>query len=202
MFQKELPPAVAKELDERGLNGIPLLLATTTDLSLSGQPRRHWIVANRDNVATIADGGDGAPSVATHVPVGEVAEFRVQGAVGSGFLQAYIDDHWVDIARYSNADAEQFHRVARYLEDLRTSGRLEIDHETAAKRKTCPKCGARILTDQSACLHCLPRKAILARLGQMLWPHRATASIMCGLMLVAVAAELVPPKLQQYLVDN
>ena len=60
--------------------------------------------------------------VVSHVPVSEVREFRTQGAVGSGFLQAYVDDHWVDLARYSNAEAERFHRVARYLEDLRTNG--------------------------------------------------------------------------------
>jgi hypothetical protein len=127
MFEKELPPSVAKELDQHGLNGIPLLLATTTDLSLAGQPRRHWIVANRENVASIADGAStvagalpadrgadgGGPALATHVALRDVAEFRTQGAVGSGFLQAYVDDHWVDLARYSNADADQFHRVAR-----------------------------------------------------------------------------------------
>ena len=36
----------------------------------------------------------------------------------------------------------------------------------------------------------------------MLWPYRTTALVMCGLMLVAVVAELTPPKLQQYLVDH
>src|SRR5690606_353430 len=43
---------------------------------------------------------------------------------------------------------------------------------------------------------------IIARLGQMLWPHRKTAAAMCVLMLIGVVAELVPPKLQQYLVDD
>ena len=37
---------------------------------------------------------------------------------------------------------------------------------------------------------------------QILWPHRWAAAVMCGLMLVGVAVELVPPKLQQYLVDH
>jgi ATP-binding cassette, subfamily B, bacterial len=200
MYQQELPPKVAKELDDRGLNGVPVLLSTTTDLSLSGQPRRHWIVANRDNVAAVADGD--APAVAAHVALGEVSEFRTQGAVGSGFLQAYIDDHWIDIARYSNADAEQFHRVARYLEDLRTTGAVDVDPDGATKTKNCPKCGGRLLTAAKQCPRCIPRKAILGRLGQMLWPHRATAAVMCALMLAAVAAELAPPKLQQYLVDD
>ena len=66
----------------------------------------------------------------------------------------------------------------------------------------CPKCGQRLPVASEACPRCIPRKAILGRLGQMLWPYRATAAIMCGLMLVAVAAELAPPKLQQYLVDD
>jgi ATP-binding cassette, subfamily B, bacterial len=205
MFQQKLPAPVAKELDDRGLNGVPVLLSTTTELSLSGQPRRHWVVANRDNVAAIAEGGAAGgdqPSVATHVAVRDVAEFRTQGAIGSGFLQAFVDDHWVDLARYSNADADQFHHVARYLEDLRTSGTLEVDPAASTKATNCPHCGGRLITAANTCPRCIPSKAIIARLGQMIWPHRATAAVMCGLMLIAVAAELAPPKLQQYLVDN
>ncbi len=55
MLHEELPLAVTKELDVQGLNGVPVLLSTSTDLSLSGQPRRHWIVATRDNVAAVAE---------------------------------------------------------------------------------------------------------------------------------------------------
>jgi ATP-binding cassette, subfamily B, bacterial len=200
MFKQELPSTIAHELDRSGLNGVPVLLATTTDLSLSGQPRRHWIVANRDNVAAVAEGD--APAVSTHVAVRDVAEFRTQGAIGSGFLQAYVDDHWVDLARYSNADADQFHRVARYLEDLRTTGKLEVDAGAATNAKLCPTCGGRLFSADAPCPRCIPSKAIFGRLAQMIWPHRGIAAVMCGLMLVGVAAELVPPKLQQYLVDS
>ncbi len=42
----------------------------------------------------------------------------------------------------------------------------------------------------------------MARLWQLLRPHWPTALAMCGLMLVGVAMELTPPKLQQYLVDK
>jgi ATP-binding cassette subfamily B protein len=209
MFQQELPAPVAHELDRSGLNGVPVLLSTTTELSLSGRPRRHWIVANRDNVASVSDvgasddGAEGGPAtVAAHVAVRDVAEFRTQGAIGSGFLQAYVDDHWIDLARYSNADADQFHRVARYLEDLRTNGTLEIDAGAATDSKNCPTCGGRLLSAGTPCVRCIPRKAILGRLGAMIWPHRALAAVMCLLMLAAVAAELAPPKLQQYLVDD
>ncbi len=200
MFRQELPLAVRNELDRQGLNGIPVLLSTSTDLTLSGQPRREWIVATRENVAAVSDGE--SPTVESHVAVREVTEFRTQGAIGSGFLQAYVDDHWVDLARYSNASADRFHRVARYLEKLRATGELAIETDATTAVTHCPKCGQRLPTAGEACPRCIPRTAILARLGQMLWPYRWAAVGMCSLMLVAVAMELAPPMLQRYLVDH
>ena len=202
MLHEDLPLAVKKELDVQGLNGVPVLLSTSTDLSLSGRPRRHWIVATHLNVAAVAEHDGAAPKVESYVPVADVQEFRTQGAVGSGFLQAYVDDHWVDLARYSNAEADRFHRVARSLEELRTTGEIATPLGEAGPATHCEKCSVRLPTPGEACPRCVPSKAIFGRLAQMLWPYRATAAVMCALMLVAVATELVPPKLQQYLVDD
>ncbi len=231
MFKEELPRAVCEELDRRGLNGVPVLLAAHSDLSLSGRPERSWIVATRDNVTAVRvtsvvrgshdpahddpedargqktraqrdAGAEPAVTVETYVPVSEVREFRTQGAIGSGFLQAYVDDYWVDLARFPNTDADRFGRLAKYLEDLRTGAAPEQTEEPAPAVTHCPKCGQRLPVAGESCPRCIPRKAIIGRLFQMLWPHRRTALVMCGLMFVAVAAELVPPKLQQYLVDH
>ena len=200
MFKEELPSAIYQELDRRGLNGVPVLLCTKSELSLSGKPERNWIVATRNNVAAVRE--TGSPTVETHVAVSEVREFRTQSTVGSGFLQAYIDDYWVDLARFPNTEADRFSRLARYLEDLRTEGEVHVEADAAPKITHCAKCGQRLPVVNESCARCIPRKAILGRLAQMLWPYRATAIIMCGLMLIAVAAELTPPKLQQYLVDH
>jgi ATP-binding cassette subfamily B protein len=136
------------------------------------------------------------------VPVADVREFRTVGAVGSGFLQAYVDDYWVDLARFPNTEADRFGRLVRYLEMLRTSGEVAVETDVAPVVTHCEKCGQRLPLVNESCPRCIPRKAIISRLGQMLWPYRRTAAAMCGLMLVAVATELVPPKLQQYLVDH
>lgn len=200
MYRQELPRSIYEVLDRQGLNGIPVLLSTTTDLTLSGEPRQEWIVATRENVAAVTDGD--TPTVTTHVPLRDVAEFRTQGAIGSGFLQAYVDDHWVDLARYSNAAAEQFHQVARHLETLRETGDLALDDEAPAKVTHCEKCGQRLPSTGDACPRCIPRKAILGRLLSMLYPYRWSAAGMCALMLVAVGMELAPPMLQRYLVDH
>ena len=109
-------------------------------------------------------------------PVRDVAEFRTQGAIGSGFLQAYVDDHWVDLARYSNASAERFHQVARHLETLRETGDLALDDSAPAKITHCEKCGQRLPASGEACPRCIPRKAILGRLLSMLYPYRWSAA--------------------------
>ena len=48
----------------------------------------------------------------------------------------------------------------------------------------------------------MPKKAIAARLWQLVRPQRRGVAVLCGLMLVGVGLELVPPKLQQILVDD
>jgi ATP-binding cassette subfamily B protein len=200
MFKEELPQSVYQELDRRGLNGVPVILSTTSELSLSGRPERHWIVATQYNVASVKEAGE--VTVEAHVPVSEVREFRTQGTIGSGFLQAYVDDYWVDLARFPNTEADRFGRLVRYLENLRTDGEVHVDAEPAPKTTHCAKCGQRLPVAGESCPRCIPRKAILGRLGHMLWPYRVSALIACGLMLVAVGAELTPPKLQQYMVDH
>jgi ATP-binding cassette subfamily B protein len=204
-----VPGGVKGLLERHQLNGIPILLAATSDLALEGDGRRHWVVATRENLAVVAEGdgdGDGeggdAPRLVGHVPIGRVEKFRSQGAIGSGFLQAYVDGGWVDLARYSNPLAGRFHRLADQLESLRAKGEVDDRPDDHDDPDRCASCGVRLARRGEPCPRCLPRKKILARLVQLLRPQWRWALVMCGLMVVGVAAELVPPKLQQYLVDG
>jgi len=200
MLQQHLPREVARELDARGLNGVPVLLSTSTDLSLGGSPERHWVVATSKHVSIVA--GEEEPKVVNSVTLPEVSTFRAQSAIGSGFLQAYVDDGWVDLARFSNSLTDRFHRVATRLEELRQTGQIENSKEDAHDRLHCPDCHWKLAARGEPCPRCVPRKAIALRLFHMLRPQWRAALGMCGLMLLGVAAELAPPKLQQHLVDN
>jgi ATP-binding cassette subfamily B protein len=200
MIQEPVPSEVKELLERQQLNGVPVLLSTTCDLSLSGDLRGHWIVVTRDNLTVVADGE--SPRLVNHFPISRVEKFRTQGAIGSGFLQAYVDETWVDVARYSNGLATRFGKLAEKLENLRDSGEVTVHPEETVDATHCPKCRLRLTTAGSSCPRCLPRRAIASRLWQLLRPQWPTAAAMCGLMLVGVAMELAPPKLQQYLVDQ
>ncbi len=201
MNTETVPGGVKELLERHQLNGIPILLSETSDLSLEGVERRHWVVATRQNLAVVTD-DPAEPALVGHVPMERVEKFRSQGAVGSGFLQAYVEGGWVDLARYSNALAPRFHHLADRLEGLRSKG--EVDEQDMAPPDTnhCGACGLRLASPGEPCPRCLPRKKIVTRLWQLLRPQWKSALVMSGLMILGVAAELVPPKLQQYLVDG
>ena len=198
--QDDLPVAVKGLLENRGLNGVPVVLSTQTDLGLQGDLRKHWLVITQDNLAVVTDGT--TPELVNHLPVSRVDRFRAVGTVGSGFLQAHVDGSWVDVLRHSNALADRFHKVAGQLEDLRTKGDVSVIEDDEPDRLHCPKCAIRLAAQGEPCPRCIPRKAIIGRLWQILRPHWRGALAMSALMLVGVAMELVPPKLQQYLVDD
>ena len=198
--QDDLPAPVKCLLENRGLNGVPVVLSTTTDLGLRGDQRTHWLVLTKDNVAVVADGA--SPELVNHVPVSRVERFRAVGTVGSGFLQAHVDGAWIDLLRHSNSLAHRFHKVVGKLEELRTQGEVSSSNDDEPDLLHCGTCGIRLAAKGEPCPRCIPRKAIVGRLWQILQPHWPGALGMSALMLVGVAMELVPPKLQQYLVDD
>jgi ATP-binding cassette subfamily B protein len=200
MIQEAVPGEVNELLEHQQLNGVPVLLSTTSDLSLQGDLRGHWIVVTRDHLSVVADGA--LPRLVNNLPIAQVEKFRTQGAIGSGFLQAYVEQAWVDVARYSNTLAPRFHLLADKLEDLRTKGEVIVHPEEQRDKTHCVKCGMRLASTGDSCPRCLPRKAIAARLWQLMRPQWPTALGMFGLMLVGVVMELAPPKLQQFLVDQ
>jgi len=200
MIQEAVLCAVKELLEHHQQNGAPVLLSTTSDLSLSGDLRGHRIVVTRDSLAVVAVGAE--PRLVNRLPLTRVQQFRAHGAIGCGFLQAYVDDAWVDLARYSNTLAARFHLLADKLESLRKSGEVTVHFEELQDRCHCPRCGLRLGTAGEACPRCLPRKAIAGRLWTLVRPQWPTALGMCLMMLVGVATELAPPKLQQYLVDG
>ncbi|MFO1094225.1 MAG: hypothetical protein U0992_13080 [Planctomycetaceae bacterium] len=200
MIQEETPCDVQELLEQQGLNGEPVLLSTSSDLGLRGEPRRQWLVVTRSNVSVVADGA--APEVVHHVPLNRIEKFRSHSAIGSGFLQAYVDGAWIDVVRHSNSLSWRFHQVAGRLEGLRTTGEVAATNDADADQLRCTTCNRRLSAKGEPCPRCLPRKAIAARLWQIMRPQWPTALAMSALMVVGVAMNLAPPKLREYPVDD
>src|SRR5260370_21505686 len=114
MLQEHPPEGVLRLLEHLPPNGQPLLFATSTDLTFDGRLEPQWLVLTPNRLVVLAE--DPTPRVLLTLPIAGVESFRAHAVVGSGLLQARVDDVWVDVVRYSNSLAQRFRKVAAKLE--------------------------------------------------------------------------------------
>ncbi len=209
------PPAAgpASRLEPAAAAPAAAWFSLDTDVSLGGEPAREWLVASPAGLTVAAreiPRGETVPVEAIrHVAWSDLDRVRTAAGIGGGMLQVRVGGDWVDLVRYSNALAARFHKLARALETAREaaadggsavaepeleSGPLDPPH--------CPTCNLRLATPEESCPRCLQKGRILRRVADLIAPHTRSAILLGILTVVGVAAELVPPKLQQYLVDD
>src|SRR5205807_6266681 len=80
--------------------------------------------------------------------------------------------------------------------------RLVLHPEDEADGRRCPRCGLALMFVGDVCPRCIDRGAVVGRVWSFMRPYRGPALVMCLLIVLGVIGELVPPKLQQYLVDH
>lgn len=210
MVQALLLPAVARDsLDRHGLEHQTILLSIPTDVSLSGATASEWLIATPQSLSVVDSPGDGA--VLQSVRWDQIDEVRTVAGVGSGRLQVRQGETWTDLLRYSNALATRFHKISRQLAAAAKADTIERELFTLGDTETldpprCHECQLRLPDnvdpDAGECPRCMQRGRILQRLYELLMPYRSGAIWLGVLTIFGVAAELVPPKLQQYMVDH
>jgi ATP-binding cassette subfamily B protein len=199
MALEQPPLSVLKLLDTAAFGDRTDAFFASTDVTLEGRCGRQWLAVKGRHLTVV--GGTVPPTILFSHNVEEVECFRADGAVGSGFLQARVGGVWVDLLRYSNALSARFARVAADLEELRTAGRLP-EHGDLPDRRRCTACGLALAFEGDTCPRCIDRGALAAQIWRFMRPYRRMTLVTCLLILVGVLAELAPPKLQEYLVDN
>jgi ATP-binding cassette subfamily B protein len=200
MLQSSPPEAAVGLLEKLGFASETVLLAAPTDLSCAGQYEEDWLVVTQQHLFVLALGG--APYALLTLPLGKITTFRTHGTVGSGFLQALVEDVWVDVVRYSNGLSYRFVKIAGRLNDFLGGEPLVVRPEDDVDERRCPNCGLALNFVGDVCPRCINRSAVFNRVWSLLRPYRAATVILFLLTFIGVAAELAPPKLQQYLVDH
>ncbi len=210
MVQAVLMPAIARPaLDRKGLETQPVLLSVPTDVALDGEAQTEWLIVTPDHLSVVHSFGDG--DVLRTIPWDEVDEVRTVTGVGSGRVQVRSDEIWTDLLRYSNSLAQRFHKVSRSLDQAAQADSIDAESFAGISNEKldpphCESCGLRlpIGADLAAdsCPRCMQQGRIVRRVFELIAPYRNGAVTLCLLTIVGVAAELVPPKLQQYMVDH
>ena len=204
-----MPAKARPSLDRHGLENQSILLSVPTDVSLAGDAQSQWLIATQTDLSVVCSLGDG--NVLVSVRWGDIDEVRTVAGVGSGRLQVRCGETWTDLLRYSNSLAQRFHKVSRQLDaaaraDAVERERMIVADATKLDPPHCPSCSLRLPLGAdpggASCPRCMQRGRIVRRVFELLVPYRNGALSLCLLTIVGVLAELVPPKLQQYMVDH
>ena len=195
-------------LNEAGLNHRPVLLSIDTDVALDGRPETEWLCITPDHLSVVHEAQVGR--VVRSVAWPDVEQIRTVSGLGGGLLQVRANGDWIDLVRYSNALATRFHKVSRTLEQAKddivhgcqTEVLLRVDTDNQLDPPRCASCRLRLTAREESCPRCMQKGRILKRVGELLSPYTRGAVLLCLLTLLGVAAELIPPKLQQYMVDH
>jgi ATP-binding cassette subfamily B protein len=202
-------------LEQAALHHRPIWFCSATDVSLQGKPSQDWLVITPTHVVAI----ESQPQLQVNLAAAwnEIQEVRTLAGVGGGTLQVKIGQDWIDFLRFSNALATRFHKISRLMERMREQpdswwdmrlAESEADPPDSSDTPAsldppeCPTCSLRLSTREESCPRCVQRGQILKRVTELLAPYRHRAAMLCGLTVVGVVAELIPPKLQQYMIDH
>lgn len=202
-------------LESNGLESSSILLALDTDVALDGQPTCQWLVVTDENIALIGqrlseepDDSSGQGQLLRYVETSAVSGARTHTGVGSGILQLKVGGQWIDWLRYSNSLATRFHKLSRALERYCESDHrpeclvLQAGDDGKLDPNRCPKCRLRLSSGSESCPRCVPKGQIARRVVDLLRPYTRGTVMLCGLTIIGVVAELIPPKLQQTMVDH
>ena len=208
-----VPGAIHSCLDENQLNHRPVLVSVDSDFALDGRREQQWLVVTPDHINVIVGNASTSTQLRNSLSWEIVESIRTVAGVGSGLLQVRCDGNWIDLVRFSNGLATRFHKVSRTLERIREAKEDGTDGDGILRLLSnqvvepldpprCPSCSLRLSTKEESCPRCMEKGQILRQVSQLLWPHRRGAMMLCGLTVLGVVAELIPPKLQQYMVDH
>ena len=99
MLKQTPPPSVERLLAGESVQSADIVLCTDTDIDRMGKYQQQWLVVTKDKVLVASDGQ--APQLLVSVSFADATEFRCEGVIGSGLLQARINGIFCDLLRYS-----------------------------------------------------------------------------------------------------
>ena len=150
-------PYVKSLLENQQLNGIPVLLSTTSDLSLTGDVRPHWVVATRENLAVVADGAE--PRLVDPRAARARAEVPRPGRdrlrLPAGLRRRRLGRPGPLLEHAGHAVPQAGRQAGR---PPHRAAKSTVDPAEQVDSTHCPKCGLQLPAAGESCPRCLPRQ--------------------------------------------
>ena len=196
-LREPIPQSVKEKIQRFSPSADGALIRVSTDLNADGNFGQQWLVLTDNHILIVpTEGVDGL----VNVPLSEVISARTEPLVGGSRLEIERNAGATLFVPYSASQTEKFSEVARGIEQLRKGEPLQI--KPTLERTCCEKCGRLLPEKDGICPACIRRLATLRRVGNYLMPYKWRALLLAAVSLVGTFAELIPPMITRYIVDD
>jgi ATP-binding cassette subfamily B protein len=170
-----------------------------TSVDLAGNPCPERLVIDQRQMTVSSPVGNQRPEQRRQWRWEQIEALRVEPAVGSHFLQVQIGGQWLDVLRRpGDVTRELTDLVARLNAGCHQDSRATVGKERGEAR---PRQRGNLLSDRRPETETPPLR-MTARLWTLLRPFQGSVLLLLVLSLGAVAIDVIPPMLQQALVDR
>ena len=190
-YQVVIPVELARHIpdDEE------LVVTMESDMTRSGQFSPSYLIITRQRVLGLEEG---EPPVV--LPLSEIEECETDELFGGGRIVSKTKDGTIAIISFSRSFVPEFAAATRIIDDLAHDRDLiypELEGSAFSEGSgvPLPERGGRSPLD-------MPRRKILKQLGEFVRPYRARIWIMMLLFGLSVLAQMTPPLLSKFVVDN
>ncbi|HOC03455.1 MAG TPA: hypothetical protein PKK91_08255, partial [bacterium] len=130
-----IPDSVLEKLNKRGIKSSDIRLKTTADLDFYGNPSVIWVFATETKILVIPETG---LQEELEFELSRIKRFRIRASVGSAYLQARVDDFFIELVRFTNALRYRFSRLIVQLDLLRQGKPVSDEYINEPHPMTCP----------------------------------------------------------------
>jgi ATP-binding cassette subfamily B protein len=197
-----LPDDVRGKAVELGLTDDECLFALRSDIDVDGGASDVWLIVTRTRLVALKFGPTEVEIEGGPIDLTKAERVRVFQTVGSAFLQMLVGGLYLDVIRFPNSQREAFHRARIQIDRLLRGEDVQEDHLTRPSENTCPRCAMPLPGRGARCPRCESRHGIMVRSIALMRPYLPFIVVLLALMLLRVAASLVPPYLVSVLVDG
>ncbi|HDS74867.1 MAG TPA: ABC transporter ATP-binding protein, partial [Firmicutes bacterium] len=201
MLRHPLPPQILEWFSQQNVKDGDILLSIPNDITFEGEYAERWVVVTHDAVMMLKE-KDGRISAARNFAMADIEAARVDPRVGSGFLQVKVNGNWAEVARFSNARATWFERIAMKITRFKETGELEITPEDEKEENRCPTCGLLLRSSTDVCPRCINKHRVFGRLLILMKPYWPWAAGTLALVFLGLGLDLIPPQLSRILMDD
>ena len=185
-----------------------LLMLLTADLRLDGLYGESWFALTDDRILVLQPNGTSFPEIQS-IPLSEIRAIYTKKFVGNGVVVVDLADETRELVRFSQRAYYKFSAVPHAVEAaLVALGRDEIESGEDAARDApqqvhyCETCGRALRPGTTVCPHCIKKTETFWRLFSYIKPYKGVALFGFAMTLIFTFVNLLPPYLNQILIDD